>query len=87
MLSYALLFPLPPGVSASARYSGFGVYVWMPQAGKRLLISGGIQDGTRTSLVLNSETGRAVAWMTNYESIPDSFGLLMSSTILGILGG
>ncbi len=75
----------PAGVPASGRYPGFGVQVWMPGEGKRLVTSGGMQDGTRTSLAVNTETGRAIAWMTNDESVPGNFGFLMGSTILGIL--
>ena len=77
----------PAGVPASGRYPGFGVQVWMPGEGKRLVTSGGMQDGTRTSLAVNTETGRAIAWMTNDESVPGNFGFLMGSTILGILDG
>lgn len=74
----------PAGVAASERYPGFGVSVsW--REGERRLYMGGIQDGTRTYVFLNEERGSAVAWMTNYESVPNNFEFLMLSTILGLL--
>lgn len=78
-------------VAASARYQaretqnlqypGFGFSVsWA--FGNRRLEMGGSQYGTRTHVFLHEESGIAIAWMTNYESIPNGFNFLMLRTIL-----
>ncbi len=73
----------PAGVAANEEHPGFGLFI--RRSGQ--LNNGGIQDGTRTYLILNAETGRAFAWMTNYEGVPSNFDFLMTSIILGLLDG
>ena len=74
----------PADDDASERYSGLGVMVRLVP-GKRLLFSGGMQDGTRTFLTLNADTGRAIALMTNYEGIPSNFNFLVIKKTLRLL--
>lgn len=74
----------PAGTAASERYPGLGFFVQpLPGGGRVYMV--GRQDGTRTFLVMNLETGRAFAWMTNYERVPSNFNLLMVRAIAGQL--
>ena len=69
---------------ASDAFVSFGLEVLVREGGALLRGRGG-QDGTRTFLLLNAETGRALAWMTNYERVPGNFNFLVLRTILGLL--
>jgi hypothetical protein len=42
---------------------------------------GGSQDGARSFLTVNADTGRAFAWMTNYERIPRDFQAIVSQAL------
>ena len=75
---------LPANVAASDRYYGFGVGVRSVE-GERFFSHGGSQDGARSFLILNADTGRTFAWMTNYERIPRNFEVLITQALLAQL--
>ena len=70
----------PEGVDGSEQFYGLGVTVRFA-GGDKLFSHGGGQDGARSLLVVNVNKGRAIAWMTNFERIPQNFSMLLIQAV------
>jgi CubicO group peptidase (beta-lactamase class C family) len=84
----AMMTPTSPLGVGGAHY-GFGVAI-EDLAGERVIYHSGGQDGSVTRLSLSTETGRAIAWMTNYQgenaaTFATEFNGLMNDAITAAL--